>query len=197
MGGSTLPLTPAVHRGVATKGADVFTVAGQAVSANAEGAFVIGDHTLTPGGEITVEGTTVALAGDGVGVVMGGSTLPLIPAVNAGSAAAVFTVAGQAVTALPGLEGKYAVDGTTLTADGEGRVVVDGVTATVVPSQGGEVVVGVDGSITTAAVATALTAGFSSGSSAAEAFTGGSASTFRLSLATIIMGVAGFGVVSF
>lgn len=151
--GSTLSLGPsgtvAVVNGVTqtlgnvplATGAPVLTVGDQTVSATVIGGstqFVIGPgQTLTPGGVLTVDGTTFSMPSDGSGstVVVNGVTSTL-----SGTGLPVITAGSQSVTA-------SVIDGTTAFVLGDktltpgGVVTVDGTTISMPESASGSVVV--------------------------------------------------------
>jgi hypothetical protein len=54
------------------------TIGSSTITANSASGFVIGSTTLTPGGEVTVGGTTVSLASNGATIAIGSSTQALI-----------------------------------------------------------------------------------------------------------------------
>jgi hypothetical protein len=151
--GSTLSLGPsgtiAVVNGVTqtlgnspfTTGAPVLTVGDQTISATVIGGstqFVVGPgQTLTPGGVLTVDGTTFSMPADGSGstVVVNGVTSTL-----SGTGLPVITAGTQSVTA-------SVIDGTTAFVVGDktltpgGVVTVDGTTISMPESASGSVVV--------------------------------------------------------
>ncbi|KAK0642370.1 hypothetical protein DIS24_g9110 [Lasiodiplodia hormozganensis] len=132
--------------------------------------YVIDGQTLTPGGVIVVDGTTISLSPSATALVVNGVTQTLFPATTAAAAAAtrfpVLTIDGQTYTALPNsgsAGGTYVIDGQTLTPGG--IIVVDGTTISLSPSA---TVLVVNGHTQTlaAASATATTTGASAGSKA-------------------------------
>ncbi|KAG9690297.1 hypothetical protein KCU95_g9066, partial [Aureobasidium melanogenum] len=118
----------------------VLTIGGQAYTARVGSNFVIGGATLVPGGQITVDGTTVSLADGGTAAVVNGVTKTL----SQGTAASgnVLTVGGRTYTAGSGpnfvIGDQTLIPGEAITFDGTSislapdgtAVVVDGVTQT-------------------------------------------------------------------
>ncbi|KAK8182519.1 hypothetical protein BC567DRAFT_158268, partial [Phyllosticta citribraziliensis] len=103
-------------------------------------AYIIGSQTLTPGGRITVSGTTLSLLPTPTAVVIDGATYAL-SAISASAAAPVLTnaplitLAGRTYTALPGSSGAqptYIIGGKTLTAGGS-IVLSGGTTVSLAP----------------------------------------------------------------
>ncbi|KAI5370901.1 hypothetical protein Slin14017_G017800 [Septoria linicola] len=133
-GSSTIPALPPAA-------ADI-TVARSTLTANEEGAFVIGGQTLPSGSAVTVDGSTFSLASNGDAIVVNGQTSPI-----AAADAPQITVDGAVVTA--DSNGAFAVGSTTLSqgaavtlagttyslaSDGS-NIVVDGTTRSIeVPS---------------------------------------------------------------
>ncbi|KAH0415184.1 hypothetical protein KCU90_g14928, partial [Aureobasidium melanogenum] len=118
----------------------VLTIGGQSYTARVGSNFVIGGATLVPGGQITVDGTTIALAEGGTAAVVNGVTKTL----SQGSAVSgnVLTIGGRTYTAGSGpnfvIGGQTLIPGEAITFDGtsvslapEGTAVaVNGVTQT-------------------------------------------------------------------
>ncbi|KAH0374081.1 hypothetical protein KCU65_g22, partial [Aureobasidium melanogenum] len=118
----------------------VLTIGGQAYTARVGSNFVIGSATLVPGGQITVDGTTISLADGGTAAVVNGVTKTL----SQGTAASgnVLTVGGRTYTAGKGpnfvIGGQTLIPGQAITFDGTSvslasdgtAVVVNGVTQT-------------------------------------------------------------------
>jgi hypothetical protein len=87
--------------------------------------YLIGSSTLTPGGVITVAGTTISLAAGATEIVINGQTSFLVPGLQAViTNAPLLTVGSQTYTAISGTT--YVVNGQTLTPGG--TIVVDGTT---------------------------------------------------------------------
>ncbi|KAK4962264.1 hypothetical protein LTR66_012742 [Elasticomyces elasticus] len=121
----------------------LLTVAGETLTANAATQYSVApSQTLTPGGKVTVSGTTLSLAPSASYVVVNGVTQTLSssaaatppPIVTIGSTAyapnvgSSYDVGGQILT--PG--GVIAISGTTISlASGASEVVVNGVTPSV------------------------------------------------------------------
>lgn len=155
--------------------------------------YVIDGQTLTPGGVIVVDGTTISLSPSATALVVNGVTQTLFPATTAAAAAAtrfpVLTIDGQTYTALPNsgsAGGTYVIDGQTLTPGGV--IVVDGTTISLSPSA---TVLIVNGHTQTlaAASATATTTGASAGSKA-TAGNGAAATATRTGAAAESTGAA-------
>ncbi|KAG9584909.1 hypothetical protein KCU97_g9935, partial [Aureobasidium melanogenum] len=118
----------------------VLTIGGQAYTARVGPNFVVDGTTLVPGGQITVDGTTISLADGGTAAVVNGITKTL----PQGSAASgnVLTIGSRTYTAGSGpnfvIEGQTLIPGEAITFGGtsvslayEGTaVVVNGVTQT-------------------------------------------------------------------
>lgn len=108
VGSSTVPLigSPAI-----THSPSLLKFAGQTYTANSNnGAFVVGDQTVTPGGAITVAGTRISLAPTAAYAVIGTSTIPL-----SGNSPDVITFAGS--TYKP-TSGSFTIDSQTLAPGG-------------------------------------------------------------------------------
>ncbi|KAL1634099.1 hypothetical protein SLS58_010797 [Diplodia intermedia] len=93
--------------------------------------YVIDGATLTPGGAVTVDGTTISLSPSATALVVDGVTQTLFPATSTAAPTRfpILTIDGQTYTALPnsGSAGPtYVVGGQSLTPGG--YVVVDGTT---------------------------------------------------------------------
>ena len=125
VGGSTQVLaTPAPSPNPA-----LMKFAGSTYTANANSQFVIAGHTLTPGGQITVDGTSISLNPSAGIAVVGGSTQVLTtpgPSPNA----AVMTFAGSTYTA--NAASQIVVAGQTLTPGGQ--ITVSGTPLSLAPS---------------------------------------------------------------
>jgi hypothetical protein len=92
----------------------VLNVAGQTITANPTGGFVVGGQTLAPNGAaITISGTPISLASGGSAIVVGSSTVPIA---NSGGKPAVLTVGAQTITA--NSAGTFVIGGQTLTPGG-------------------------------------------------------------------------------
>ncbi|GME32164.1 hypothetical protein BKCO1_6500043 [Neofusicoccum parvum] len=102
--------------------------------------YVIAGQTLTPGGVIVVDGTTISLSPSATALVVNGVTETLFPAtaVPGASRFPILTIDGQTYTALPNsgsAGGTYVIDGQTLTPGGS--IVVDGTTISLSPKYDG------------------------------------------------------------
>ncbi|KAH0138861.1 hypothetical protein KCU67_g15352, partial [Aureobasidium melanogenum] len=118
----------------------VLTIGGQAYTARVGPNFVVDGTTLVPGGQITVDGTTISLANEGTAAVVNGVTKTL----SQGSSASgnVLTIGGRTYTAGSGpnfvIGGQTLIPGEVITFDGTSvslapdgtAVVVNGVTQT-------------------------------------------------------------------
>ncbi|GAB7358836.1 hypothetical protein MBLNU230_g4059t1 [Neophaeotheca triangularis] len=101
-----------------TQGA-AFVVGDDAYAANAAGVYNIDGQVLTPGGEITVSGTTISLASDASSVVIDGQTETISATGEAQAtitAGPILTINGQAYGANEGTT--YIISGQTLTPGG-------------------------------------------------------------------------------
>lgn len=105
-------------------------------TANSASGFVVDGATLTRGGSVVIDGTTVALAASGDYAVVNGVTQDLSAPVTAASPAPTLNIGGTTYTA--NQASGFVVDGTTLTRGGS--VVVNGTTVAL-PTSGGYVVV--------------------------------------------------------
>ncbi|KAL1388888.1 hypothetical protein HDK64DRAFT_186353, partial [Phyllosticta capitalensis] len=103
--------------------------------------YVIDGQTLTPGGRITVSGTTLSLLPTPTAVVINGATYALSPstpnsaAASASTNAPLLTLGGRTYTALPGSSGAqptYVIGSQTLTAGGS-IVLAGGTTVSLAP----------------------------------------------------------------
>ena len=137
IGGSSYALSRAIEpspQPVLTFGQSVYIE-------NSASAFVIAGQTLTPGGVITVDGTTISLGSSASAVVVGGTTFALSPSaepslerlltlgsVYTENSASDFLIEGQTLS--PG--GEITVDGTVVSLAPGGTVaVIDSSTKTV------------------------------------------------------------------
>ncbi|KAL8825308.1 MAG: hypothetical protein Q9191_004491 [Dirinaria sp. TL-2023a] len=146
-GGSAAPAGPGPGPDQGPGQVPVMTIAGSTYTANSASAFVISGQTLTPGGQLTIAGTTISLGPSASVVVVDGST----EAVGHATAAAspVITVAGSTYTA--NSASAFVIGGKTLTpgghitvsglpislAPGASQVVVGSVTQAVKPTPAG------------------------------------------------------------
>ncbi|KAK8157857.1 hypothetical protein BKA80DRAFT_178594, partial [Phyllosticta citrichinensis] len=102
--------------------------------------YIIGSQTLTPGGRITVSGTTLSLLPTPTAVVINGATYALSAIAASAAAPAptnapLLTLAARTYTALPGNSGAqptYIIGGKTLTAGGS-IVLSGGTTVSLAP----------------------------------------------------------------
>jgi len=98
----------------------MITMADNTYAPNAADAYNINGQMLTPGGIITVSGTTMSLASDGSAVVINGQTQSLTGSGSntaAITAPAVLTIDGQAYA--PNADSSYLISGQTLTPGGQ------------------------------------------------------------------------------
>ena len=100
----------------------VLTYDGSSRTADASSRFVLGDHTLAPGGAVTMSGTAVSLASDASYAVVGDQTQALTavdvgPTAIASSEAPVLVYAGETYTA-SGSSPYYVIASQTLTPNG-------------------------------------------------------------------------------
>jgi hypothetical protein len=121
--------------------APVLTIGGQEYTARTGLNFVINGATLIPGGQVTVDGTTISLANEGNTAVVNGVTQTLSTGTT--GSGAVLSIGGRAYTAGSGpnfvigsqtlIPGKaISFDGTSVSlAPGGSAVVVNGVTQTI------------------------------------------------------------------
>ncbi|KAK6001441.1 hypothetical protein QM012_002772 [Aureobasidium pullulans] len=133
--GVTQALTPA-----SSTSTPVLTVGGQIYTARVGSNFVIDGATLIPGGQVTVDGTTISLAEGGTAAVVNGITRTLTQGTAASRA--VLTIGGRTYTAGSGpnfvIGGQTLIPGQIITFDGTSvslasdgiAMVVNGVTQT-------------------------------------------------------------------
>lgn len=103
--------------------------------------FAFGSQLLTPGGVITVDGTTISLAPSANAVIINGVTSTFENAAAARITPPPITVGGSVFSALAGPGASYNIDGQLLT--GGGRIIVDGTTISLAPGATALVVNGV------------------------------------------------------
>jgi hypothetical protein len=130
--------------------APTLNIGGTTYTANSASGFVVYGETLTRGGSVVVDGTTVALAASGGYVIVNGVTQSLPGPTAIGSPAPTLDIGGTTYTA--NSASAFVVDGETLTRGGS--IVVDGTTVALAASGGYVVVNGVTQSLS-APVATA------------------------------------------
>lgn len=141
VGSSTVPITlsPSIRGPITTA---PLTIAGQTVTANGAGSFIIGTQTLAPGGPaITVSGTTVSLGPSGTIAVINGATSTLAsgPQITAKPGPPPIIINGQTYTANSATQ--YIIGpGTTLTPGG--TVTIGGTIVSLSPSETQIVVAG-------------------------------------------------------
>jgi hypothetical protein len=115
--------------------------------------YLIGSSTLTPGGVITVDGTTISLAAGATAVVINGQTSLVTPSNRPViTNAPLLTVGSNTFTAISGTT--YIINGQTLTPGG--TIVVDGTTISLAPGAT-QLVYGSSGRTTTTALFPATT----------------------------------------
>ena len=171
-------------------GSRVITVGGAVITPNAENEYTLpSGQTLTPGGNVIVDGTTYSLAPDASALVVNGVTQnlvspaqatggPDIPLITVGSAAITPNAATEysiapSATLTPG--GSVVVDGTTYSLDSTAGLVVNGVTQGVDASANGA------GDVTMAPILTINGETF-------RAINGGSGTTYVIDGETLTMG---------
>ncbi|KAL6721364.1 hypothetical protein ACLMJK_000467 [Lecanora helva] len=89
------------------------TIGGQTITPNAQGQYIIGSQTLSPGDELTVSGTPVSLAPNGAYALVGTSTEPLHQPTTSPPP---LTLGTQTIT--PNAQSQYIINGQTLTPGG-------------------------------------------------------------------------------
>lgn len=105
------------HASATTTSPATMTFNGQTYTADAASDFTINGQTLTPGGVITVSGTSISEAASGSGLVVVGSSTQVLGHALAGvTQAAVMTFDGQTFTANAASD--FVIDGQTLTPGG-------------------------------------------------------------------------------
>jgi hypothetical protein len=140
------------------------------------GSYMLGTVLLTPGGEVTMSGTTISLASDGLDIVVDGVTSTLGGPVHAAMTnPPLISIDSQTYTAVPGLGTTFIIQGNTLTPGG--TITVDGNTIYLAPGAT-ELVYGSDGKSTTEVLfpATTTRRPFITGSASAPANAGASGS---------------------
>ncbi|MCJ1227369.1 hypothetical protein MMC12_004024, partial [Toensbergia leucococca] len=125
--GITTALPPSV-----TTPRPILTLAGQTITPNAAGQYIIESQTLAPGSAITISSSTISLVSSGTAVVINGITFPLPTTLSA------LTLGGTTLT--PNIAGQYTIGTLTLTPGA--AITVDGIILSLVPSgtAGGEAV---------------------------------------------------------
>lgn len=136
------------------------TVAGTVITPmpNPDASFTIDGQLLTPGGVITVSGTTISLSPGATALVVNGVTTLLgssPPITNP----PLLTIGTHTYTALPGTGTTFVIDGQTLTLGG--TIVVDGTTISLSP-EATQLVYGSAGRSTTEMLFPATTTGSAS-----------------------------------
>ncbi|KAK4995182.1 hypothetical protein LTR60_007936, partial [Cryomyces antarcticus] len=129
--------------------APILTVRGRTYTANAGFSYVIGGQTLTPGGMITVSGTTISLAPSAANIVVNGVTQTLASPATV-TAPPVLTIGGTTYTA--NTDTTYTIAGQTLTPGGV--VTVSGTVISLTPSATAIVLNGVTSALFPAGVVT-------------------------------------------
>lgn len=165
--------------------APTLDLGGTTYTANSASGFVIDGATLTRGGSIVVDGTTVSLDASGGHVVVGGVTQSLSAPVTTASPASILEIGGTTYTA--NSASGFIIDGATL-AHG-GSVIFDGTTVSLDASGAYVVVNGATQSLSAPATTTASTTGGSTDESATES-SSASASDTGSSLASSARSIA-------
>lgn len=110
VGSSTIPL-------IAQGFFPTLTIAGQTLTANPSGRYIIDGQTFAPGGPaITISGTRISLGPSASTLVMGSNTLSLSAGAGQVTAYPTVTIGSETVTA--NAQGQYIVGGQTLTPGG-------------------------------------------------------------------------------
>lgn len=139
------PNSPPPAPAPASAPAAVIVVGSNSITANPDSVFVIGGQSLSPGGAVIVDGTSITLDSAGQVAVVGGVTqqVQTVPAAQneppAPAPTPIFSIGDQTITAHP--NAPIVVAGETI-APGT-AVVVEGNTISVLPSSVGIVVNGV------------------------------------------------------
>lgn len=117
--------------------------------------YIIGSSTLTPGGVITVDGTTISLAPGATALIVNGQTTTLHPDNYATiTNPPVLTIGSHTYTAAPGTGTTFIIGGRTLTPGG--TITVDGTTISLAPGAT-ELIYGSSGRTTSTALFPATT----------------------------------------
>jgi len=148
----------------------VVNIGGTLYEANSGSTYEVGGEPLTPGGVITVSGTTISLASDASTVVVNGVAQTAMPiATAAGAQLPLLTVGGHTYTAGTGsayiIDGQTLVPGSAITLSGgttlslpatPSDLVFDGATSTISsqPTITAPPILTIDGSLITAAPGT-------------------------------------------
>lgn len=154
-----------------------FTIGSQTITANSLNEYIVSGQTLSPGGEITISGTTVSLGSDGAYAVVGTSTENL-----AITSPPAFTIGTQTITA--NSLNEYIVDGQTLLP---GSVITVSGTPISLATDRTAVVIGTS----TEGLASLIVGGLGRNGSATAAFTGGAGKTAKSLLIEGIFWVVG------
>ncbi|QDS71996.1 hypothetical protein FKW77_001716 [Venturia effusa] len=122
--------------------AAVIVIGSSSIIANSDSVFVVGGQSLSPGGAVIVDGTSITLGSAGQVAVVGEvtqqvQTIPVAQS-NPTAPAPVVSVGGQAFTA--NSNSAFVIAGQTVAP--ESAVVIAGTTISVLPSAGGVVVNG-------------------------------------------------------
>lgn len=117
--------------------------------------YAFDSQLLTPGGVITVDGTTVSLAPSNDAVVINGITSTLEHAAAARVGPPPITIGGNVFSALAGPGVFYDINGQLLTAGG--RIIVDGTTISLAPGATALVVNGVNTPLKPQAISAVIT----------------------------------------
>ncbi|GAB7328418.1 hypothetical protein MBLNU13_g00389t1 [Cladosporium sp. NU13] len=149
--------------------APTLKIGGTAYTANQASDFVVDGATLTRGGSVVVDGTTVSLDPSGGYAVVNGVTQSLSAPVTTASPAPTLDISGTTYTA--NQTSNFVIGGTTLTRGGS--VVIDGTTVSLDASGGDVVVNGVTQTISAPATTTASSTDENAGESATPSTTGG------------------------
>ena len=175
IGTSTIPLSPSAANPVGSP--PVLSLAGYTFVENPASVFIIGSQTLTPGGVITFDGSTVSLVLSATAVVIGTNTIPLSPGLGTpASSPEVLTLGGSVFTA-NSVSG-FVIGSQTLTAGGV--LTVSGTVVSLAP-EGSAVVIG---SSTEVLAGVSATASVDVGGIIYSAFGGGSGTASVESAAT-------------
>lgn len=153
------------------------------------GSYTIGTALLTPGGELTISGTTISLASDGSNIVINGVTSTLHEHAHATiTNPPLVTIGSQTYTAEPGAGTTFVIGGQTLLPGG--TIIVDGTTIYLAPGAT-ELIYGSAGRSTTEALfpATTTRGPSTTGIVSATASAGGSSGDGRAAATSSTVGV--------
>lgn len=129
VGGSTVPFATALGISPA------LTIGGKTVFPNSASEYVIGSQTIIAGAPaITISGTRISLAPSASGIVIGGTTIPLVA-----SATQLPPLTINGITILPNTASQYLIDSQTL-IPGAPAITISGTRISLAPSASGLVI---------------------------------------------------------